>query len=466
MNVRGQDDQTRLLVIDDDLAVRSSLQLLFKQVGYSVATAEDQQAASQSLKDKPFDLIIMDMNFSRRTSGEEGLELLGKLRQLYPRMPVILITAWGSIPLAVQGMKAGAADFVTKPWNNEHLLSSVRTALSLASEAASEPSGSTDRVQLDTRWDFSGIIGANSSFVAVLMQAGRVAKTDAPVLVYGESGTGKELLAEAIHVNSARCNGPFVKVNLGGIPTSLFESEMFGHKRGAFTGAVRDRIGRFEAAHGGTIFLDEIGDLDANSQIKLLRVLQDRSFEVLGSSETRTADFRVVCATNRDIEDMVTAGRFREDLYYRINLITLRLPPLRQRRDDIPPLVERFAAGLKVVYQRDALALTPGAYAWLSELPWPGNVRELKNLVERTALVTAHDLLDVGDFQAQYQVMPKSCDATSLPPVGTVTIDELEKLMIKKAMELHGNNLSEVARSLGLSRGALYRRLEKYGLSE
>jgi DNA-binding NtrC family response regulator len=466
MNVRGQDDQTRLLVIDDDLAVRSSLQLLFKQVGYSVATAEDPQAASQSLKDKPFDLVIMDMNFSRRTSGEEGLELLGKLRRLYPRMPVILVTAWGSIPLAVQGMKAGAADFVTKPWNNEHLLSSVRTALSLAGEAVSEPSGSTDRAQLDARWDFSGIIGANSSFVSVLLQAGRVAKTDAPVLVLGESGTGKELLAEAIHVNSARCNGPFVKVNLGGIPPSLFESEMFGHKRGAFTGAVRDRIGRFEAAHGGTIFLDEVGDLDANSQIKLLRVLQDRSYEVLGSSQTQTADFRVVCATNRDIEDLVAAGRFREDLYYRINLITLRLPPLRQRRDDIPPLVERFAAGLKVVYQRDALALTPGAYAWLSELPWPGNVRELKNLVERTALVTSHDLLDVGDFQAQYQVMPKSCDATSLPAVGTITIDELEKLMIKKAMELHGDNLSEVARSLGLSRGALYRRLEKYGLSE
>jgi DNA-binding NtrC family response regulator len=459
-------DPSRLLIVDDDLAVRSSLSLVFKQGGYSVVAVDGPDAAISSAEDRCPDLVIMDMNFSRRTTGEEGLQLLGELKRRHPELPIVLITAWGSIPLAVQGMKAGAADFVTKPWNNEHLLGTVNTLLSLANQNSAGTPASSSRFELDDRWDFGGIIGENQSFLAILLQAGRVANTDASVLITGESGTGKELLAEAIHVNSTRSNGPFVKVNLGGIPASLFESEMFGHKRGAFTGAVRDRVGRFEAADQGTIFLDEIGDLDTNSQIKLLRVLQDRSFEILGTSETRTANFRVICATNRILEEQVESGGFREDLYYRINLITLRIPPLRQRRDDIPLLVERFVNNLKLLYRRESLTVSPRALAWLSELPWPGNVREMKNLVERTVLVTTHDQLDVEDFQAQYRSMPKSSDATSLPPVGTVTIDELEKMMIEKAMALHGNNLSEVARSLGLSRGALYRRLAKYGLAQ
>jgi len=460
------DESPRLLVVDDDLAVRSSLRLMLKQAGFDAVTVDGPEPALASVGDFTPGLIIMDMNFSRRTTGEEGLQLLQEFKARCPDVPIILITAWGSIPLAVQGMKAGAADFVTKPWNNEHLLGTIKTALALARQTVAASPSSTSRSEVDSRWDFSGIIGNDESFTSVLLQAGRVARTDAPVLILGESGTGKELLAEAVHVNSNRSDGPFVKVNLGGIPASLFESEMFGHKRGAFTGAVRDRIGRFAAADKGTIFLDEIGDLDSNSQIKLLRVLQDRSFEVLGTSETRLADFRVICATNRNIEELVQSGSFREDLYYRISLITLRIPPLRERRGDIPLLVERFVSNLRLLYRRESLTVSSRALAWLSDLPWPGNIREMKNLVERTILVTTHDRLALDDFQSQYRAAPRAPETASLPPVGSVTIDELEKLMIEKAMTLHGNNLSEVARSLGLSRGALYRRLAKYGLAQ
>jgi DNA-binding NtrC family response regulator len=451
-----------ILIVDDDFAVRTSLRLLIEQAGFEAAQAEGPPDALAAIKYRQPDLILLDMNFSRRTSGEEGLKLLQDIRRLLPRVPVILITAWGSIPLAVAGMKAGAVDFITKPWDNDRLLRAVETALSLSESAAEQ--FQDDRAEVDRRFDFSALIGSDSSFVAVLQQAGRVAITDASVLITGESGVGKELLAEAIHINSGRADGPFVKVNLGGVPASLFESEMFGHVRGAFTGAIRDRVGRFEAANGGTIFLDEIGDLDNANQVKLLRVLQDRCFEPLGSNQTRTADFRLISATNRDLTDLVASGRFREDLFYRINLITLRLPPLRERATDIPLLVEQFVGNLREIYGRDNLQVDPEVVSWLTSLPWAGNVRELKNLVERTVLVTSEDFLTLDFFQKQYHAAQKSTDTVQLPAVGTVTMAELEKLMIEKALRFHDNNLSKVARSLGLSRGALYRRLQKHGL--
>lgn len=455
-----------ILIIDDDKAVRTSLSLLLKQAGFATSTAEDPVAARASVRANEPDLVVLDMNFSVGTSGDEGLQLLREIKTRAPRCPVVLITAWGSIPLAVEGMKAGAADFITKPWNNERLLQSVRTALSL-SQLGPLGSGtlSSDRQRLNREYNLDNVIGHNDALLAMLAMAGRVSSTDAPVLILGESGTGKELIAEAIHSNSERRNGPFVKVNLGGIPPSLFEAEMFGHKRGAFTSAVRARMGRFALADGGTIFLDEIGDLDSGSQVKLLRVLQDRSFEILGSSQTTTVDFRLLCATNRNLSEMIASGQFREDLYYRINLITLKLPSLRERQADIPLLVGYFVQNLKTIYQRPELTVTPQAMRWLSELSWPGNVRELKNLVERTVLVTDGDRLDVNDFREQVQHTAKSVDNTSLPAVGTMTIDEMEKSMIRKALEFHGSNMSKVARSLGLSRAALYRRLEKYGIS-
>ncbi len=452
-----------VLIIDDDKAVRSSLSLLLKKTGYHVSDADGPDEALRIAGQQKPDLFVLDMNFSRATSGEEGLQLLREIKSKYPECPVILITAWGSIPLAVEGMRAGASDFITKPWNNDRFIQSVNTALSL-SRQSEDVEDTVNRQYLDQQYNFDNIIGIDEGLLQLLRTAGRVAGTDAPVLIIGGSGTGKELIAEAIHANSDRAEGPFVKVNLGGIPTTLFESEMFGHKKGAFTDAVYDRVGRFEMAHGGTIFLDEIGDLDSGNQVKLLRVLQDRSFEILGTSRTKTVDIRFISATNRDLDTMVGEGRFREDLFYRINLVTLRLPPLRERRQDIPLLVSYFVENLKTIYRREGLTVSPQAHDWLSELNWPGNVRELKNLVERTVLISNRDLLEVSDFQSQMAAPRKPNGTSELPAVGTMTIEEMEQSMIEKALEFHGNNMSKVARSLGLSRGALYRRLEKYGI--
>ncbi len=459
-------ESSLILVIDDDEAIRTSLSLLLKRGGYRVITADGHQSAVQAARVQQPALFILDMNFSVSTSGDEGLALLGELRQTYPDTPIILMTAWGTIPLAVAGMKAGANDFITKPWNNTHFLKSVETTLSLSSAPDQVIPGPIDRSDLDDRFDFEKLIGHEEKFVEVLRTVGRVCTTDAPVLIGGESGTGKELIAEAVHANSPRRDGPFVRVNLGGIPSSLFESEMFGHKKGAFTDAVYDRVGRFQMADGGTIFLDEIGDLDASSQVKLLHVVQDRAFEVLGTSRTITSDFRLVCATNRDLQKLVSSRQFREDLYYRINLITLRLPPLRDRRSDIPLLVQHFVNNLKTIYSRSDIEVTNSALQWLKDHPWPGNIRQLKNAVERTVLVSTGNLLDVEDFRRQLDQSPKMSATIVLPAVGTVTIDQMEESMIRKALEFHDGNLSRVARSLGLSRAALYRRLEKYGISQ
>jgi two-component system, NtrC family, response regulator len=285
------------------------------------------------------------------------------------------------------------------------------------------------------------------------------------VLIMGESGTGKELIAEALHQNSARAKKPFIKVNLGGISTSLFESEMFGHIRGAFTDARYDRTGRFEMASKGTIFLDEIGDLDFSSQVKLLRVLQDRTYEVLGSSRTKTLDVRIVCATNRNLEEMVSKNQFREDLLYRINLITVKLPALRERPNDIPLLVNHFLKNLSEIYNRP-LGISNDALSWLKALPLPGNIRQLKNLVERTVLTNPAEILQLIDFQAQYTPSTSRANgaAATLPEVGVMTLEEMEVQMIKRAMDFHKGKVSRVAKSLGLTRSALYRRLEKFDI--
>jgi two-component system, NtrC family, response regulator len=387
---------------------------------------------------------------------------LTRIRTVAPKLPVILITAWGSIGLAVEGMKAGATDFITKPWTNPQLLQTVRTALGLAASRPMSEDGLPTREELDARFDFGTLVGRDPRLLRILQLIGRVAPTDASVLVTGESGTGKELVAEGIHRNSRRAQAPFVKVNLGGISASLFESEMFGHVKGAFTDARSDRKGRFEVAHGGSIFLDEIGDLDAASQVKMLRVLQDRTFEVLGSSQRRTVDVRVVSATNRNLADMVTRGEFREDLLYRINLIALHLPPLRDRRDDIPLLAGRFLHTIGQVYRREGLRLSSGAIAWLRAQPWPGNIRQLRQSVERTLLVTERGVLEADDFRATADMEPRDVPRDTLPAVGSMTMDEIEKAMILKSLKHHAGNISRVAEALGLSRAALYRRFEKY----
>ena len=382
-----------ILIIDDDSAVRSSLSFMLKRAGYEAQTVPGPREAMDVVRAEAPSLILMDMNFTLSTTGEEGLTLLKQVKIFRPDVPVILMTAWGSIQLAVQGMQAGAFDFITKPWNNAALLQRIETALELTAVASKD----VQEEQSETL-NRSHIIGKSQGLTEVLNTVARIARTNASVLITGESGTGKELIAEAIHINSQRVKQPFVKVNLGGISQSLFESEMFGHKKGAFTDATTDRVGRFELANKGTIFLDEIGDLDPSCQVKLLRVLQDQTFEVLGDSRPRKTDIRVVSATNADLRKMVSERTFREDLFYRINLITVKLPALRERREDIPLLARHFADRQAEINGLPRTEFSADALNFLSRLPYPGNIRELKNLVERTILVSGKPTLDASDF--------------------------------------------------------------------
>lgn len=448
-----------VLIIDDDKAVCASLLLLMRKEGLPATAVQTPSDALEFLRQQTPDIVLLDMNFSNETTGDDGLKLLAAIKKRTPSVPVILITGWATIDLAVKGMKLGAADFLHKPWQNAHLMTSVRTILNL--NVAKMPF--LTRKKLDAQFDFSHIIGEDPQFLKILDTIGKVAATDAAVLITGESGTGKELIAEAIHQNSERAKKAFVKVNLGGISASLFESEMFGHVRGAFTDARFDRTGRFELAHKGTIFLDEIGDLEMSSQVKLLRVLQDRTYEVLGSSRTKIVDTRVICATNRLLEDMVLNNTFREDLLYRINLITVRLPSLRERPADIPLLVDFFLKNLSTIYNRP-LSISPEAMRWMQQLPLTGNIRQLKNLVERTVLVSPHNTLEINDFQANYAPLTKKETPTALPKVGTMTLGDMEKEMIQRAMDFHKSNVARASRALGLTRAALYRRLEKFGI--
>ena len=445
-----------ILVIDDDSAIRTSLSFMLKRAKYDVQAVASPKEAIAVVRSVAPELILMDMNFSLTTSGDEGITLLKQVKVFRPESPVILMTAWGSIQLAVKGMQAGAFDFITKPWNNAALMQRIETALELNGKQKKEEEVSNAQDDFDR----SHIIGKSKALMDVLATIQRISRTNASVLITGESGTGKELIAEAVHRNSSRAKKPFVKVNLGGISQSLFESEMFGHKNGAFTDASSDRVGRFELADKGTIFLDEIGDLDLSCQVKLLRVLQEQTFEVLGDSRPRKVDIRVVSATNADLRQMVQAHTFREDLFYRINLITVHLPALRERKEDIPLLARHFADLQCKQNGLPQVDFTPEAMEYLKSLPYPGNIRELKNLVERTLLVSAKDTLDAEDFKAQNHQPMESTTQT----LSGLTLEELERQRILQALEQYDNNLSQVASALGLSRPALYRRLEKHNI--
>lgn len=446
-----------ILIVDDDIAIRHSLGLMLKRARYDVEAVASPGEAMEIVRATTPQLILMDMNFSLTTSGDDGIELLQKVKIFCPDTPVILITAWGSIDLAVRGMRAGAFDFITKPWNNVVLMQRIETALSLSLSRKE----SVKIEHKEETFDRSLIIGRSKAVTDVLSTIERIAKTNASVLITGESGTGKELIAETIHRNSRRAKNSFVKVNLGGISHTLFESEMFGHKKGAFTDASSDRVGRFELADKGTIFLDELGELDLACQVKLLRVLQEQTFEVLGESRPRKVDIRVVCATNADLTKMVAERTFREDLYYRINLITLHLPPLRERREDIPLLVRHFASLATENNNLQKIDVADEAMEYLMRQPFPGNVRELKNLVERAILMSGKNLLTTEDFRLANDILPtqpKNVATTAM------TLDEAERARIIEAMEKYDGNMTQVAASLGISRQALYRRLEKFGL--
>ena len=410
-----------ILICDDDTTVRTSLTLVLKRAGYEVATAANQQEAIDFVRHTCPQLILMDMNYSNTTTGEEGLELLAKVRVFCPAVPVILITAWGSINLAVQGIRAGAFDFITKPWNNLALLKTIETAIQLRDSEEKNPDPKNGKTERTDRFD--KIIGRSPLLQQVLNTISRISQTNAPVLITGESGTGKELIAEAIHENSGRQGKPFVKVNLGGISQSLFESEMFGHKQGAFTDA--------------------------------------QTFEPLGESKPRQVDTRIICATNKNLPEMVAQGTFREDLFYRINLITIQMPALRERPEDIPLLVEYFARKQAEQNNLPEAEISQEAFGYLKKLPFHGNIRELKNLVERTILISGKDVITDIDFKQQYIEVPAS------QPAGGNTILSLEMVernMIQKAVELYGCNHSRIAAALGLSRQTLYRRLEKYDI--
>ncbi len=469
-----------ILVVDDDKAIRLSLKLILERNEYAVTLAENPKAAIDIVRSHPeLELVLMDMNYDNSTTGDEGLTLLKQVKVFRPEIPCILMTAWGTIDLAVQGMRAGAFDFITKPWDNGVLLDRIETAIKLRPLSRStlgrfdtsknSPRGEVDFISSqkpqNRKLALSPTGGAGRgavlpSLASVYSTIARIAPTNAPVLITGESGTGKELIAEAIHRQSHRAAGPFVKVNLGGISQSLFESEMFGHKKGAFTDAKEDRVGRFELAKGGTIFLDEIGELDLASQVKLLRVLQDQTYEVLGDSHTRRTDVRVICATNADLPSMVEEHTFREDLFYRINLISIHLPPLRQRRQDIPLLVDFFLHQSSL-----SPAITPDAISYLQSLPFPGNIRELKNLVERTVLMAEGEELTAADFRQSLSPSSHESVCPSLSSTGSSpTLEELERAAIAASIQKHAGNLSLVAKELGISRGALYRKIEKHGL--
>ena len=446
-----------ILIVDDDNTVRLSLSVLLRREGCeSTGVSTPAEALAAIRENHGIRLVVMDMNFSRATSGEEGIELLRKVKVLRPELPVILITAWGSIPLAVDGMRLGAFDFITKPWDNREFCRQIKTALQLTASRDNDAASNGA-----VKFECPEIIGRSKAMTELLATAARIAATDAPVLLLGENGTGKELVAQAIHRNSARSSGPMVTVNIGGMPQPLFESEMFGHVKGAFTGAVADRPGRFEMADGGTIFLDEVGELDLSCQVKLLRVLQQHTFERIGENKTRSSDFRVIAATNADLPKMVRDRTFREDLYYRLNLITLRIPPLRERKSDIPLLVNHFAARCAGDLGAQAPEITADAVEYLKTLPFTGNIRELKNLVERTMLINGSaDRLTADDFRHNAIAGVPVADTSD----ASSTLEGMELKAIAEAMAQYRGNISRVADALGITRQTLYRKLEKYGM--
>lgn len=441
-----------VLVVDDNDAVRKALDMLFSLHELSVVTAADADGALSALDRHDVDLVVQDMNFSEdTTSGEEGINLFRRLREREPDLPVILLTAWTDLETAVELVKAGAADYVAKPWDDIKLVTTARNLLELrdASQRSQELSASRSaaRRKLEERFDLCGIVYESESMHELVTLATRIAPSDVPVLITGPNGAGKEKLAEIVQANSANPSGPFVKVNVGALPDDLIESELFGAEAGAYTGAQQAREGRFEAADGGTLFLDEIGNLGLDGQAKLLRVLQTGEFERLGSSETQHVTVRVISATNADLPAAVRAGQFREDLYYRLNVMPLELAPLSERPDDILPLAALFLGPNHT--------LSTAAESALMRHGWPGNVRELENCLRRASLLSADGLIEAADLKLEVSTV-----------VSTDGHQEPDKAQILAALKAARGVVARAARQLGMSRQALYRRMEKFDISK
>ncbi|HZQ55971.1 MAG TPA: sigma-54 dependent transcriptional regulator [Bryobacteraceae bacterium] len=450
----------RVLVVDDDESLRRVTQVQLEQAGFKAITAADGEEALSILQKLPVDLVITDL----RMPGMTGMELLRRIRADYADVLVIVLTAFGTVESAVEAMKAGAYDYITKPVHPDELELIARRSLehlSLLEE------NRTLRSSLDAKYGFESIIGRSNSLVFVLDMAARAAETSATVLIHGETGTGKELLAKAVHFNSARREKPFVTINCGAIPKDLLESELFGHVKGSFTGAVAHRKGKVETADGGTLFLDEIGEMPLELQVKLLRLIQQGEIEKVGAPSASTVDVRIIAATHRDLQAMIDDGGFREDLYYRLSVIPLELPPLRERLDDIPELVQHFFSKMKQKHGRNDLTLPISLMPYFSNYRWPGNIRELENIIERLVVLTPGNEITVAYLPPFLRREYPSVDMLNieLPPRG-ISLEAIEKELILRALEKFHWNQTHAAKYLDISRKALMYRMEKHGIQK
>ena len=448
--------RAKILIIDDDESLRRVLEYNLAQEGYAVLTAASGEQGLEHLRKEGADLVVTDV----RMAGMDGLRVMEEVRKLDPSIQVIILTAFGTIEMAVEAMKAGAFHYISKPFNRDELKLTIRKALELK---ALEKENVVLRQALKSRNDLENIVAESPGMRQIVEMVRRVAPTETTVLILGESGTGKELVARALHGLSPRGRGPFVAVNCAAIPESLLESELFGHVKGAFTGAIRDRVGKFEAADGGTIFLDEIGEMRLDLQVKILRCLEERVVERVGDNQSIRVDVRVLAATNKDLTKAIQAGEFREELYYRLNVVPLAIPPLRERREDIRALTQHF---LKILGAPPRLTIAPDAFRALETYDWPGNVRELENALERALIFQRADTLAMADLPETIRV-PRVKESPALPvslPEAGLSLEEVEKGLILRALQKHDWNQSRAARYLGITRHTLLYRMDKHGI--
>jgi DNA-binding NtrC family response regulator len=455
--------QGKILIVDDNEDLLKAAKMHLKRHFAQVDTEKNPETIPALMSNEDYDVILLDMNFTKDvSSGGEGYYWLERILQIDPSAVVVLITAYGDIQMAVKAIKAGATDFVLKPWENEKLLATLHSAMRLRESLDTIESLKFKNQEINQALNerYSEIIGQSAAMQRIFQTIDRVAKTDANVLILGENGTGKELIARAIHRNSSRKNESFVGVDLGSITETLFESELFGHKRGSFTDAKEDRAGRFELANRGTLFLDEIGNLSLPLQAKLLTIIQNRKVSRVGSNKETPIDIRLICATNLPLYEMVKENKFRQDLLYRINTIEIEIPPLRERFEDIPLLANHFLKHYAGKYDKNVMKISEGAMARMHKHPWPGNIRELQHAIERAIILTAGTVLQPEDFNFT-QPTTKEDGQLSLEQYN---LEEVEKLLIRKVLKKYNGNITQAASELGLTRSSLYRRLEKYGL--
>lgn len=454
----------RILIADDQADVLAALSLLLKGERFQIESASSPEGVLRAIDTHEFDVVLIDLNYARdTTSGSEGLDLLSRIRAADPTLPVVVMTAWGSVDLAVEAMRRGARDFIQKPWDNARLLAVLRTQVELGEALRRgrrlEAENMALRDSVAEANDLPQVVADSPAMKSVLNLVERIGPADANVLITGENGTGKEVITRLLHSISSRRSKPLISLNAGALAEGVFESELFGHVRGAFTDAKSDRVGRFELADGGTLFLDEIGNVPLNLQAKLLRVLETGEFERVGSSKTQKVNVRLLSATNADLHAEVSQGRFRQDLLFRLNTVEIRLPPLRDRLDDIPVLAEHFLKLHRERYRRPTMGFTPEALDAMRHHLWPGNVRELDHVIERAVLMSPGNIVTAFDL-----ALEATPDARLSARLEEMSLEDAERLLIKKALARFEGNANRAAEALGLSRSALYRRLQKYGL--